>query len=87
MVRIYEMRNGAETRLKFIADSHPLSLNLDEESVNIGDAKRFVEDQVQDARTHDPRKAADYSKVVERLRAAGNDLWTRVVPEPVRRGG
>jgi hypothetical protein len=85
VLRIYEMRNGGQTRLKFIADSRALALNVDAESEDLGDIKRFVEDQHKALERAIPRTAAEYGKVEGRLRAAGNDLWTRVVPEAVRR--
>lgn len=85
VLRIYEVKNGGEMRLKFIVDSRAPSLNIDADSENLGEVRQFVEDQYRVLERAMPAKETSYKKVENSLRAAGHELWTRVVPENIRR--
>lgn len=84
VLRIYEVRNSGEMRLKFIADGRNPPLNIDADSDNLGDVRQFIEDQYKTLERAMPARHTGYKKVEESLRAAGNELWTRVVPREVR---
>jgi hypothetical protein len=84
VLRIYEVKNGGEMRLKFIVDSRNPPLNIDADSENLGDVRQFIEDQYKVLERAMPAKDAGYRRVEDSLRAAGNELWTRVVPKEVR---
>jgi hypothetical protein len=82
VVRIFEAKEGNDTKLRFLVDSK--SLNIEATSDPIGDVEVFISGVFRDLESAMSAKGG-YANVERRLRNVGSTLWGRLVPADVRR--